>query len=134
MALGKWLSYMSMMMALLGLRTSASSFSASALLEMDMIHMGESEFDISTVTFRSFEQGSTDVLCGTLFWPSNRTTHSNRSRISLRMEYCCKPSYPPSRRDWEAHRELFTRLYQAEERPLKEVMEIMKDRYGFRAT
>jgi hypothetical protein len=45
-----------------------------------------------------------------------------------------RPNYPPSQRDWDAHRTLFTRLYQVEERPLKEVMEIMKDRYQFRAT
>ena len=46
----------------------------------------------------------------------------------------CKPSFPPSRHDWDVHREYFTQLYQDEERPLKEVMEIMKDRHHFRAT
>jgi hypothetical protein len=46
----------------------------------------------------------------------------------------CRPSFPPSRRDWEIHREYFTQLYQYEERPLKEVMEIMKDRHRFHAT
>jgi hypothetical protein len=46
----------------------------------------------------------------------------------------CRPSFPPSRYDWEVHREYFTKLYQDEERPLKEVMEIMKDLHHFRAT
>jgi hypothetical protein len=46
----------------------------------------------------------------------------------------CKPSFPPSRHDWDVHREYFTQLYQDEERPLKEVMEIMKDHHHFRAT
>jgi hypothetical protein len=46
----------------------------------------------------------------------------------------CRPSFPPSRHDWIVHREYFTQLYQDEERPLKEVMEIMKDRHHFRAT
>jgi hypothetical protein len=98
-----------------------------------MIHMGESEFDISTVAFRSFEQGSTDVLCGPCFGHQAEQPIPKVQDLSTNGVFC-KPSYPPSRRDWEARRELFTRLYQAEERPLKEVMEIMKDRYGFRAT
>src|SRR5437588_416836 len=46
----------------------------------------------------------------------------------------CRPSSPPSRHDWEVHREYFAQLYQDEERPLKEVMEIMKDRHHFHAT
>jgi hypothetical protein len=46
----------------------------------------------------------------------------------------CRPGFPPSRHDWDDHREYFTQLYQDEERPLKEVMEIMKGRYHFRAT
>jgi hypothetical protein len=46
----------------------------------------------------------------------------------------CRPSFPPSRHDWDIHREEFTQLYQDEDRPLKEVMEIMKDRHHFRAT
>src|SRR3984885_7023631 len=46
----------------------------------------------------------------------------------------CKPSFPPSKHDWEVHREYFPQLYQYEERPLKEVMEIMKDHHHFRAT
>jgi hypothetical protein len=46
----------------------------------------------------------------------------------------CRPSFPPSRHDWEVHREYFTQLYQDEERSLKEVMEIMKDRHHFHAT
>src|SRR2546421_12116637 len=45
----------------------------------------------------------------------------------------CRPSFPPSRHDWDVHREYFTQLYQDEERPLKEVMEIMKDRHHFHA-
>ena len=49
-------------------------------------------------------------------------------------EGLCTPSFPPSRHDWEVYREYFTQLYQNEERPLKEVMEIMKDRHHFHAT
>jgi hypothetical protein len=46
----------------------------------------------------------------------------------------CAHRYPLSRLDWDRHRGIFTQLYQAEERPLKEVMQIMKDRYQFHAT
>jgi hypothetical protein len=35
---------------------------------------------------------------------------------------------------WEAIRPLFTRLYQEEKRPLKEVMEILEREHHFKAT
>lgn len=44
------------------------------------------------------------------------------------------PNDPPTRRDWEAYRAIFTQLYRAENKPLKEVMSIMADQYGFKAT
>jgi hypothetical protein len=36
--------------------------------------------------------------------------------------------------DWERHRALFTRLYRDENKTLKEVKSIMKEKYGFNAT
>lgn len=36
--------------------------------------------------------------------------------------------------DWERYRALFTRLYRDENKPLKEVKSIMKEKYGFNAT
>ncbi|KAH6671171.1 hypothetical protein B0J14DRAFT_656155 [Halenospora varia] len=45
-----------------------------------------------------------------------------------------QPSDPPTRRDWEAYRTIFTHLYRTENRSLKEVMSIMADQYKFKAT
>ena len=36
--------------------------------------------------------------------------------------------------DLEAHRDLITQLYLVQNRPLKQVVEIMRDRYGINAT
>lgn len=36
--------------------------------------------------------------------------------------------------DLEAHRDLITQLYLAQNRPLKQVVEIMRDQYGVNAT
>src|SRR5947209_19561951 len=68
--------------------------------------------------------------------PINRQAESSAPTLQLcRVDGgLCRPSFPPSRHDWDVHREYFTHLYQDEERPLKEVMEIMKDRHHFRAT
>lgn len=91
------------------------------------------QYDSSTISFQSFGRGYEHVSHG-----DSLNRHSGS--LVLRPQYCpaegesCESSYPPTRRDWEAHRERFIRLYQVEERPLKEVMEIMKDRHGFHAT
>lgn len=42
------------------------------------------------------------------------------------------PASPPTQRDWDNYRNIFTQLYQ--ERPLKEVKELLEQRYGFKAT
>jgi hypothetical protein len=100
---------------------------------MDEIQNGEDGYDNFTFAFRSREQGSEGVLPG-------HHPHSQAENLIPMLHDSStkggpyKPNYPPSRRDWEVHRERFTRLYQIEERELKEVMEIMKDRYLFRAT
>jgi hypothetical protein len=44
------------------------------------------------------------------------------------------PQRPVKAQDWEAQRSNFERLYYAEGRKLKEVMQIMADSYGFFAT
>jgi Clr5 domain len=44
------------------------------------------------------------------------------------------PSQPPTAADWSRFREIFKLLYQLEERPLREVRQIMKERYQFHAT
>ena len=36
--------------------------------------------------------------------------------------------------DWNRHRETFTKLYLEESKTLNEVMSIMKEQYGFKAT
>lgn len=43
------------------------------------------------------------------------------------------PNYPPSARDWELRRPLISRLYRDDDKPLREVMDVMR-RSGFRAT
>lgn len=40
---------------------------------------------------------------------------------------------PPTAKDWQAYRTIFTRLYKVENRTLREVMGIMKEQYHFRA-
>jgi hypothetical protein len=44
------------------------------------------------------------------------------------------PEYPPSPKDWESYRGIFTQLYQVEEKPLKAVKELLETQYGFKAT
>jgi hypothetical protein len=44
------------------------------------------------------------------------------------------PSYPPSAKDWEEQRATIQRLWSAEDKKLKEVMAVMKNECGFRAT
>lgn len=44
------------------------------------------------------------------------------------------PNYPPTAKDWETYRPLFTQLYSVENRTLKEVMDIFRTQYSFRAT
>ncbi|KAH8588664.1 Clr5 domain-containing protein [Bisporella sp. PMI_857] len=44
------------------------------------------------------------------------------------------PSYPPTAADWKLYRSTFKKLYWTEDRTLKETAELMKERYGFRAT
>lgn len=44
------------------------------------------------------------------------------------------PEYPPSQKDWESYRGIFTQLYQIEEKPLKVVKELLETQYGFKAT
>jgi hypothetical protein len=44
------------------------------------------------------------------------------------------PGYPPTQRDWDNYRNIFTELYQVEDRPLKTVKEVLKQHYGFKAT
>jgi hypothetical protein len=101
---------------------------------MDVIPAKEGdEYNSSTISFQSFRRGRDHVSHGD-------NLNRQDALLILGSQDCpaevglCKPSYPPSRHDWEAHREHLTRLYQVEERPLKEVMEIMKERYGFQAT
>lgn len=43
------------------------------------------------------------------------------------------PSYPPTSIDLYAYQDIFTRLYSVENKPLREVREIMEEQYGFRA-
>lgn len=44
------------------------------------------------------------------------------------------PAYPPTQQDWDNYRDIFTRLYQVQDRPLKEVKELLEQHYGFKAT
>ena len=91
------------------------------------------ECETPALTFRGFGRGLELASPGL---PINRQAEP----LTPTLQHCrangglCRPSFPPSRHDWEVHREYFTRLYQDEERPLKEVMEIMKDRHHFHAT
>ncbi|KIN01170.1 hypothetical protein OIDMADRAFT_145279 [Oidiodendron maius Zn] len=42
--------------------------------------------------------------------------------------------YDHTSEEWEAQRDLFTHYYAVEDKPLREVKEIMENQYGFRAT
>lgn len=42
--------------------------------------------------------------------------------------------YPPTAKDWDNHRRIFTKLYRGENKTLEQVMEIMRAKYGFKAT
>jgi hypothetical protein len=44
------------------------------------------------------------------------------------------PSNPPTPQDWQLYRNVFTRLYSHEDRPLKEVRSMMEHRYKFYAS
>ncbi|KAF7955624.1 hypothetical protein EAE96_004550 [Botrytis aclada] len=71
--------------------------------------------------------------------PSTTTAHANPSIVK-------PPMLPPSKvtarpapkehspEEWERQRLVFTQLYATEDKPLKEVMKIMENEYGFRAT
>lgn len=43
------------------------------------------------------------------------------------------PNRPPTAEDWRAYRSTFTQLYKVENKTLREVMNIMKEQYHFRA-
>lgn len=43
------------------------------------------------------------------------------------------PNQPPTTENWRVYRSIFTRLYKAENKTLREVMNIMKEQYHFRA-
>lgn len=66
-----------------------------------------------------------------------RTTRSDGgSPMLVKLPPYVKPpaNYPPTARDWENHRRVFTQLYSVENKTLDQVMEIMKNEYGFKAT
>lgn len=44
------------------------------------------------------------------------------------------PRNPPVAQDWRNYRAVITRYYVTEGRSLREVVQLMKDNYGFRAT
>ncbi|TGO44128.1 hypothetical protein BOTNAR_0931g00010 [Botryotinia narcissicola] len=70
--------------------------------------------------------------------PSNTAAHANPSMV--------KPIVPPSKitarpapkehsaEEWERQRITFTKLYMTDDKPLEEVMKIMENEFGFRAT
>jgi hypothetical protein len=102
--------------------------------DMEVIPTVENGDDnVANVTFRSLERQIKNGF---------RSDGCSIQQCSLRkaMPDCavkargCTQRYPLSRQDWERHRDIFTQLYQVEERPLKEVMQIMRDRYNFHAT
>jgi hypothetical protein len=45
-----------------------------------------------------------------------------------------RATYPDAASGWQPHRDTITRLYRDEGRPLKEVMVIMAEQHGFKAT
>jgi Clr5 domain len=44
------------------------------------------------------------------------------------------PRWQAGRGDWDRHRALITRLYDGEDKPLREVRRIMLEEYGFEAS
>jgi hypothetical protein len=78
---------------------------------------------------------------GGLYDPSNPQASDNGEVLILDEPYHAYdrsfapiPEYPPSLRDWESYRGIFTQLYQVEEKPLKVVKELLETQYGFKAT
>jgi Clr5 domain len=43
------------------------------------------------------------------------------------------PNRPPTAKDWQVYRSIFTQLYKVENKTLREAMNIMKEQYHFRA-
>jgi Clr5 domain len=62
--------------------------------------------------------------------PEDSLDFQCRSSTSLELPV---PSWPPTTEDWNARREVITKLYQHDELSLKEVQEIMLKEHGFRA-
>jgi tetratricopeptide (TPR) repeat protein len=59
---------------------------------------------------------------------------SGRDILTLDRPLLPVPSYPPSRKDWDSYRAIFTQLYQVEDKSLKVVKEVLEAQYGFKAT
>lgn len=64
-------------------------------------------------------------LSSTGYWGYASTHRMSSSRNS---------EYDHTSQEWEAQRDLFTHYYAVEDKPLREVKEIMETQYGFRAT
>jgi len=45
-----------------------------------------------------------------------------------------RPNREPTAEDWATHRHIFTELYSVQNKTLREVMEVMRNEYHFRAT
>lgn len=92
-----------------------------------------SEYDASTITFQDQMRGLDHDIHS--FRPNIEADAMDPTRQGCPVRKGPrKPTFPPSRLNWEEHRQYFGQLYQVEEKPLKEVMEIMEDCWQFRAT
>jgi hypothetical protein len=68
-------------------------------------------------------------------YPAYRSSYRPSKRPSTRKMSPTKNSeYDHTSEEWEAQRDLFTHHYAVEDRPLREVKEIMETSYGFCAT
>ncbi|KAI0458436.1 Clr5 domain-containing protein [Xylaria acuta] len=65
--------------------------------------------------------------------PSNAMSITNLCNDYSQDGYAGHPNWATPE-DWDAHQETIRRLYLDEKRPLKDVVVIMENDYGFRAT
>lgn len=62
------------------------------------------------------------------------STHSWRCPPAFKMSSSRNSEFDHTSEEWEAQRDIFTHYYAVEDKPLREVREIMEAQYGFRAT
>lgn len=88
-------------------------------------HLFEDEFDLCPQTANPGEHATGQAVGEPLY----NTTLAMATSANE-----CPVSVTPTKEDWEANKDTITKLYAIEGRKLKEVIQIMEQKYGFYAT